>query len=226
MATNTRLSAKLTQAMRRMWLVFLLFIIPIVVSLLDTGDILQANWVREWFKETGGTGMALYFVMVAMLPALGVPRQALAALGGYAFGMSYGFVLASIGLIAGCAGSFYAARYIAGAMVQQKLGPRLRFLDTVFATNPFRSTFMLRLCPLGNNALLNLAAGVSSVPAKPFFAASFLGYMPQSIVFAMLGGGISAGSWQVLTVSCVLLLISMGMGFHIFVNLNAVNESE
>jgi uncharacterized membrane protein YdjX (TVP38/TMEM64 family) len=70
----------------------------------------------------------------------------------------------------------------------------------------------LRLLPVGNNLALNLLAGMSGIPAVAFLVASLLGYVPQTVIFALLGKGVRVdGLWQ-LALSAVLLAGSIGLG--------------
>ena len=55
-------------------------------------------------------------------------------------------------------------------------------------------TLLIRLLPVGNNFATSLAAGVSRVPARPFLLGSLLGYMPQTMVFALAGSGVEMGA--------------------------------
>jgi len=48
---------------------------------------------------------------------------------------------------------------------------------------------LIRLCPVGSNFLTNYLAGVTAIPFWTFLTASFLGYLPQSFIFALLGSG-------------------------------------
>ena len=81
------------------------------------------------------------------------------------------------------------------------------------AASPFGSTLALRLLPVGNNLALNLLAGMAGIAPVPFLAASALGYVPQTAVFALLGKGVRVdGAWQ-LALAAGLMAASVGIGF-------------
>jgi len=83
----------------------------------------------------------------------------------------------------------------------------------VLAESPFGATLALRLLPIGNNLALNLLAGLAGIAAMPFLAGSALGYLPQTVIFALLGKGVRVdGAWQ-LAVAAVLLAASVAIGF-------------
>ena len=98
----------------------------------------------------------------------------------------------------GCLASFGWARALGRRWAARRIRGRLARADRFLAANPFVSTLVLRLLPVGNSLALNLLAGVSAVPALPFLAASVIGFIPQTIIFALLGGGIRvARGWQI-----------------------------
>jgi uncharacterized membrane protein YdjX (TVP38/TMEM64 family) len=93
-----------------------------------------------------------------------------------------------------------------------RFGHRLRPLRDALAHSPFQATLALRLLPVGNNLALNLLAGMAGLSLWPFLAGSALGYLPQTVVFALLGKGIRVeGAWQ-LALAAALLLVSFGLG--------------
>lgn len=72
----------------------------------------------------------------------------------------------------------------------------------------FRSILCLRLFPLANSTVTNLVCGASMVGFKEFIAATFLGFLPFTIVFATLGSSAAmANSTQ----------MSLGLGLFVIV---------
>ena len=78
--------------------------------------------------------------------------------------------------------------------------------------NAFSATLTLRLLPVGSNIALNLLAGVSGVAAAPFLAASVLGYVPQTVVFALLGGGVRVSEGAQVALAAGLMVFSVAFG--------------
>lgn len=175
-----------------------------------------SQWMDAVRPGEGFTGIITYLSLVAVLSMLGTPRQALSTVGGYAFGASMGCLWATAGLLAGCAVSFGLARWLAGEAVQKRMGNRLRNVETIFINAPFTATLMLRFCPVGSNALLNLSAGLSRISAPRFFAATLVGYLPQNLIFSLMGSGVAVGAaWPVL-LSSALFLVSSLFGFALY----------
>jgi uncharacterized membrane protein YdjX (TVP38/TMEM64 family) len=82
--------------------------------------------------------------------------------------------------------------------------------------NSVRKTIIIRLLPLGSNVITNLLAGTTSVKPSAFFIGSAIGYIPQMIIFALLGKGLFIGSGLKITVSIGLLLISSYMSVSLY----------
>lgn len=175
------------------------------------------EWVDVYVRGQGLLGELVFLAVGAAATAVGVPRQAVAFLGAYAFGVAVGTGLALLATLLGCGLSFYWARLVARGWAERRMagrfGRRLRPLRDALAVNPFGATLALRLLPLGNNLALNLLAGMAGVAFVPYLAASALGYLPQTLVFALLGKGVRVdGAWQ-LALAALLFVVSVGIGF-------------
>jgi len=148
----------------------------------------------------------------AALCAAGVPRQVVAYAAGFGFGLWGGAALALAAQVIGCGVDVAWARLVARAWVLRRLGGRLARLDRFLAGNPFTATVMLRLLPVGNNLVLNLLAGVSSVPAGRFLAGSAVGYLPQTVVFVLLGTGARLARGAEIGLGAALFVASAALG--------------
>ncbi len=157
-------------------------------------------------------GAAAFFAVGAALTAFGLPRQAVAFAAGYAFGAWGGILLAMGAQLAGCCADFWWARAVARDWAAKRLRGRLARLDRVLTTKPFTATLTLRLLPVGNNLLLNLLGGLSGLPALPFFAATLIGYLPQTAIFALAGSGVRVDRSAQLAVGGVLFAASAVLG--------------
>lgn len=174
------------------------------------------DWVDAYVRDDGVRGEVVFILAAALATGVGVPRQSAAFLGGYAFGTVAGTGLALLAQLLGCALGFLWARAVGRGWAERRLngrfGPRLRPLVETLRQNPFSSALALRLLPVGNNLALNLLAGLSGIALWPFLAASALGYLPQTIIFALLGKGVRVdGTWQ-MVLAAALLLVSVGLG--------------
>ena len=161
-------------------------------------------------------GPLAFIAVTAAACAVGVPRQVVAYAGGLVFGFWPGAALALVAEVLACAANFFWVRLLARGWAARWLarhgGGRLDRLDRFLRANTFTATLTLRLLPVGSNIALNLLAGVSGVAAAPFILASALGYVPQTAVFALLGGGLAVSQAGQVALGAVLFAVSAGLG--------------
>ena len=175
-----------------------------------------AELIDKWVRDRGLTGEALFVLAAGLATAFALPRQLVAFLGGYAFGLAAGTLLALAGAALGCALTFMFARWVARDWVSRHLPARIRKADAFFLEHTFSMTLLIRLLPAGSNFLTNLAAGVSSARFPLFLAGSAVGYIPQMVVFALLGSGINLDPALRISASVVLFFVSAGLGIYLF----------
>jgi uncharacterized membrane protein YdjX (TVP38/TMEM64 family) len=176
---------------------------------------LDQNWVDHEIRGQGGRGWVIYGGLGALAMAAGLPRQAVCILGGYAFGLGEGLVLALGASLLGCLVCFLYARLFGRELVRHRFERRLSKLDDFLRGHPMVMTMLVRFLP-GNNLITNLLAGVSSVPLLPFLAGSLVGYLPQTIIFVLLGSGIHVQPFWRTAVSIVLYLASTLLGVYLY----------
>jgi len=162
--------------------------------------------------QGGVRGPAMFLVLATLLTAIGLPRQVPAFVAGYAFGPWYGSVIAVVACIMACSLDFIWARALGRDFVRRRFGAALRKVDGMLAAQPFVATLTLRLLPVGSNLLLNLAAGLTSVRAVPFLAASAIGFIPQTVIFALVGQGSAPSHGDKLAVGIALFALSAIFG--------------
>jgi uncharacterized membrane protein YdjX (TVP38/TMEM64 family) len=178
--------------------------------------IFDTDWVDREIRGRGLSGDMLFIAIGAALTAVGFPRQAVSFLGGYAFGFGLGTGLALAASLFGCIGAFSYARLLGRSVVVARFPERIKRLDAFLRDNPLSMTLLLRLLPFGSNALTNMAAGVSSVRAVPFFIGSLIGYVPQTVIFTLLGSGIHLDPAIRIGASVVLFFASGALGIYLF----------
>ncbi len=149
--------------------------------------------LEQLSAEPSASSAAMLVVIGSLLCAVGVPRQIVAYAAAYAFGFWMGAALSLAAQMVGCVADFYWARLVGRKWAREKMarrwGGRLARMDDFLTANPFTATVILRLLPVGNNLAVNLLAGVSGVAAAAFMVGSAIGYVPQTVIFALLGGG-------------------------------------
>ena len=190
--------------------------VVILFKTTQLGSSLDKSWIDETVRGNGITGELIFLGVVTVFTGLGLPRQVVSFLGGYAFGFIFGSVLAVSGTVIGCIGAFFYARLLGREFVATKFPNRVRRVDDFLHDNPFTMTLLIRMLPVGSNLAVNLVAGVSSVKPLPFFSGSALGYIPQTVVFALIGSGIAVEPELRISISVVLFIISSLLGIHLY----------
>lgn len=181
-----------------------------------SSGLLSQDWVDREVRGTGLKGELLFVAAGALATALAVPRNVVSFLGGYAFGLAQGMLLALVAEGIGCVLTFCGARAFARRWVSGRLGERARRIEDFLAANPFSMTLLIRLVPVGNNFLTNVAAGVSRVRALPFLLGSLLGYLPKTFVFVLAGSGVDTGAHLRVAMAVVVFLISGAIGVFLY----------
>jgi uncharacterized membrane protein YdjX (TVP38/TMEM64 family) len=172
--------------------------------------------LSQMVAEGGVRGPAMFLVLATFLTAIGLPRQIPCFVAGFAFGPWYGTVIALVAQVLACSLDFIWARALGRDFVRHRFGARLRRVDRMLDSQPFITVLTLRLLPVGSNILLNLAAGLSSVRVLPFLAASALGFIPQTVIFAMFGQGAAPSHLHMLLIGGGLFAVSAVVGMLMF----------
>ncbi len=197
--------------------------LAVLLSLVAAGFLMQTlggsvdtDWIDSRVRGHGLSGELLFVLMGAGFTALGLPRQVVGFLGGYAFGLIEGTLLALAASTIGCGLAFGYARVVGRSFVKRRFGTHTARIDRFLAGNPFSMTLLIRLLPVGSNLATNLAAGVTSVRALPFVAGSAAGYLPQTLIFALAGSGVEVDPELRVTLSVILFLASGLLGVYLY----------
>jgi uncharacterized membrane protein YdjX (TVP38/TMEM64 family) len=207
-------SVAATRALKPVLMAGAMVAVAISLPLMGAGSA-QATLVRL-VSEGGLRGPAMFVLVATLLTAIGLPRQIPAFVAGYAFGTWSGVAIALLSQIIACGAAFIWARALARDYVARRFGKMLRRVDATLAARPFAATLTFRLLPVGSNILLNLAAGLSSVRALPFLAASAIGFIPQTVIFAMIGRGSAPSHANELAVGAAMFALSAILGVVLF----------
>lgn len=181
---------------------------------LDT--LIDHEAVAAWIDRWGVIGTLGFVVIGIFATAVGLPRQLMAFIGGYTFGVLAGLSLSLMAAIGGCFLCFQVSRRLLRNRVAQRFGSTVNFLNRLMRDDAFLKIIVLRLQPLGTNLATNLAAGVTTLSAPVFIGSSFLGYIPQMLVFSLMGSGVRVQSSTQLLVSATLFVVSLLLGVWLY----------
>ena len=141
------------------------------------------------FTEDNYTAaVGLFILLYIVVTGLSLPGATILTLaGGFVFGAVPATLYVNIGATTGATLAFFAARYVLRDWVEQKFGKWLEPLQQGFAKNAFSYLLTLRLIPLFPFFVVNLVSGLTRVSVGTYVAATALGIIPGSFVYAYAG---------------------------------------
>jgi uncharacterized membrane protein YdjX (TVP38/TMEM64 family) len=145
--------------------------------------------LQQWLAHWGVWAWVVFAAVGTGLVSIGFPRIILAAVGGAMFGVVLGTLWSQVAMTLAILAPFLYSRHLGRELVARRMGRRLQRFDDLLGQHGFMVVLLIRLCPVGNNFLTNYLAGVTAIPLGTFLTASFVGYLPESFIFALLGSG-------------------------------------
>jgi uncharacterized membrane protein YdjX (TVP38/TMEM64 family) len=144
--------------------------------------------LQHGIQDMHGLGILAFAGIFVLAQMLVVPVSPL----GMAFGLFFGFVQGSLGLMLGCAVgasiNFLIARHIARAAVTRWLGAneKFRLIDRAIAREGWKIVALLRFVPMPFG-LANYGYGLTPVRFWPYLAATCTAIIPANSLFVWIG---------------------------------------
>lgn len=154
-----------------------------LAALKDNRDYLLA------FTEANYAAAVVLFILAyVVVTGLSLPGAVILTLaGGFLFGSLLGTLFVNLGATTGATLAFLAARYMLRDWVELKFGRWLEPLQQGFARNAFSYLMTLRLIPLFPFFVVNLVSGLTRMSVGSYVAATAIGIIPGSFVYAYAG---------------------------------------
>lgn len=156
----------------------------------------------------------ILILVESILPVL--PLSVFITLNIITFGNTFGFLISWLATITGCTLSFFLFRYFRdklykflGKKKQESIQKWLKSLSTI----PFTSLTIIMAIPFTPAFFINIAAGLSKMRYKKFFASLLIGKMIMIYFWGYIGTSLldSLTDVTVLVRIIVLLLITYGL---------------
>lgn len=158
----------------------------------------------------------LGFVLLSTaLISISCPRQIVSFFAAYFFGLWWGIGFALLAMTLSCILTFFIGNLFKNKILHLIKG-KINLAVQFWRENTFITTVIWRFVPAGSNLLTNLAAGALNIPAFKFIAGSALGYIPHTIIFAMLGSGFDIQSGPRIAISIALFAIAIVLGVLLY----------
>lgn len=180
-------------------------------AVLSSGDQLR---IREYIQGFGAWGpvvsVALMTLQVIIAP---IPASVVQLANGVVYGMLWGTVLNVVGQFTGAAVSYFIARSLGRGAAERFAG---KFnSDGVFEQFLERwgakALFLIRAIPGMPSDFVSYFMGLTTMAPRRYLIVSFLGYIPQSLIYAFLGDRAMDWFWWVMlggfAMSSILALI-------------------
>jgi len=156
--------------------------------------------------------VGLYTLAVGLSLPVALPMT---IAGGLFFGPWIGGLAAAIGCTLGGTIVYLVCRTAAGDVLRRTAGARVAEIEDGVRRDAFFYIMTLRLLPVMPFGLTTLALGFLEIPLLTFVAATFIGIVPLSFIYARLGWGLNAAfaSHQRLNLHSLLqppILIALG----------------
>ncbi len=173
-------------------------------------DWFSTGRIHEVSRSLGWWGPLLIVVLGTVSPLLLLPRWPIAVVCGLLYGVVWGTALATLASTLGAWLHFHLARTLLSATSERILHrykwDRLR----VPPDKVFMILFLLRAFPLSNFVATNILAGSLKVPVRIYLAASFLGMIPSTVMYAAWGKAArhpSAGFTVLIAVTLTFIVV-------------------
>lgn len=155
----------------------------------------QQAGLRRWMELHPVLAVTAYLAFYTLMVAFSLPVASLVTLaGGFLFGPWLGTLWTALGATLGATVVFLAARAALGdrlaTFLRHTAGPRLATLEHELRHNGFHYLLFLRLVPVFPFWLVNIAPAFFGIPLGTYIAATAIGILPGTFVFAYLGHGL------------------------------------
>jgi len=148
----------------------------------------QQTAIQEYYARAPLQTAAAYFAAYVAVTGLSLPGAAVMTLAaGAIFGLAWGTVLVSFASSIGATLAFLAARFLLRDWVQARFGGQLRAINLGIEREGGLYLFTLRLIPAVPFFVINLAMGLTPIPARTFYWVSQLGMLAGTLVFVNAG---------------------------------------
>jgi len=206
----------------------IILMIPLFLKLTPLGKYTEfSQWktIKENLHSNQYMISIIYCLVGSILVSVGFSRLVLSAVGGLLFGAFLGGIFSLLATILGSLITFGFARKTGQAKIQTLMGTRLQKMNNLFSKHSFMAALVIRLCPVGNNYITNLAAGVTSVKLSPFILGSVLGFAPMAFISSLIGSGVSELSHIKISASAILFVLMTAVFLFIYKKFSLAREA-
>jgi len=182
------------------WLPLLVIATMLVVFLsTDLKDYLSFESLKShqselssWTQAHFALAILLFVLVYIVAVAVSLPGAVFLTLGGgFLFGPILGSVLVVFSATIGATILFFAVQTSLGSWLEDKASGAVDKMREGFQKNAFSYLLFLRLIPVFPFWVVNIVPALLGVSLTTYVAATFIGIIPGSIVYVLVGHGLS-----------------------------------
>ena len=171
----------------------LVVLIVLVAALITATIVFDVNTylrdVLEWVRDRGAAGVLIFGAVYITATVFFVPGSILTLGAGFIYGVVWGSIYVSVASTLGATAAFIVGRYFARDWIAAKVAGNKRFaaIDDAVGDEGWKIVGLTRLSPIFPFNLLNYAYGLTKVPLRDYFFASWIGMMPGTVMYVYIG---------------------------------------
>ena len=171
------------------WFVLLFFISLIVVCQIKFEIIQKVPNVIERTASSGPVGYLGFILIYIVSTVMMLPGSPLTFTAGALFGFGKGLIFVSIGSTLGASCAFMVSRYLIRKSIEKRVLKNKKFqsIDNEIDEQGWKIVILARLSPIIPFFLLNYALGITKIRFIHFIFASWVGMIPGTTVYVLLG---------------------------------------
>jgi len=149
------------------------------------------NTIWDWMNNNDSpTFLILMATLLALFPI--IPYKVVIAALGYAYGTVWATTIAWLGTTLAAVLVYGIVRYAFREQGRRYLNKRrsIQSFTSTMESHPFMAIIVARLLPIVPQMVVNVFAGVASIPFWTFTLATILGKIPAILLYAYLGGNL------------------------------------
>lgn len=172
-------------------------LVAVVVALRFSGitDVVTIDYIRQnkailfdFIQSNYWLSVFMYIASYIFLVTFSVPVTIIMTIsGGYFYGTVQAAAYSNIGATIGSLCSFLATRYLVGDYLRERYSKAYHAFNDRFERDGVSYLLSLHFFPVTPFFLINVLAGLSTIPAWTFAWTTSLGIVPGSLVYAFAG---------------------------------------
>lgn len=187
----------------------------VIVLATPLKESLSKDELRAQALALGSWAPVAILVFGAVGPSMLLPRWPVAFVSGFLYGAGWGSALGNIASALGAVLHFFIALHLLAPSAHEMCRKRNINIDRIPPNRAFLFIFLLRAFPFSSTVVTNLIAGALKVNLRTFFAATFLGMIPSTLMYAAAGAmthETSRGVYLAITLSLCCFAAVCGFG--------------